>query len=80
MSQHPYFLEVNASHRRGEFMREAARFRVGQEAQAVQGERPSRPWESGRVASAAMAVGRLIPNARSLVRSRVLTLLARGAA
>ena len=80
MSQHPYFLEVHASHRRGEFMREAARSRVGQEARAVQGERPSRPWESGRVASAAMAVGRVIPHARLLVRSRVTTFLARGAA
>ena len=80
MCEHSLFLEVNASHRRGEAMRQAARWCADREARAVQGERPSRPRESGRVASAAMAVGRVIPNARSLVRGRVFALLARGAA
>ena len=80
MSQHPYFLENHVSHRRGEVMREAARWRAGHEARTVQGERPSQPWESGRVAPTAMAVGRVIPNVRFLVRTRVMALLARGAA
>ena len=80
MREHPFFMEASVSHHQGELMRDAARWRAGQEARGGQSGRPTRLRQIGQVTGTTMALGHLIPAGWSLMRIRVHALLARGAA